>query len=69
MFQLYKQVCLYVDLALICSEFASVQFYRGIVDLALTTASKRDPQNYAHHYYRHHEHPDDRQGHAAYAAR
>ena len=68
-FQLYKQITNQLDLPTVCNQFASVRFYPGIVDLSLTAASKRDPQNLALHFYRNNEPPEDVQGMHAFSAR
>ncbi len=67
--QLYKEITNQLDLAAVCSHFASVRFYSGVVDLALTAASKRDPQDLALHFYRNNEPPEDVLGSQAFAAR
>ena len=67
--QLYKEITNQLDLPVVCSQFASVRFYSGVVDLALTAASKRDPQGLALHYYRNNEPPEDVQGSYAFTAR
>ena len=43
-------------------QFGGVRYYTGIVDLALTSASKRDPQGLALHFYHNGERQEDLQG-------
>lgn len=59
---LYKEITNQLDLPAVCSQFSSTKFYTGIVDLCLTAACKRDPQNLATHFYQHGEPPEDTQG-------
>ena len=54
---------------MVCTQFAAVRFYPGIVDLSLTTANKRDPQGLALHFYKNGEPQEDYQGMQAYHAR
>ena len=61
-FQLYKNVSQPLQLSEVCNQFASVHFYEGIVDLCLTLAHKRDPQNLALHFYNNDEPQEDIQG-------
>ena len=49
--------------------YIQTRFYRGIVDLSLTAAGRRDPQGLALHYYRNGEPPEDTQGAYCYAVR
>ena len=67
--QRYKEITQQLDLPSVCGQFATVRFYRGVVDLSLTAASKRDPQGFALHYYRNHEPQEDSQGKYAYNIR
>ncbi|XP_060597073.1 nuclear pore complex protein Nup155-like [Ruditapes philippinarum] len=60
--RLYKSVSQPLQLAEVCNQFSSVQFYEGIVDLCLTMANKRDPQKLALHFYNNDEPPEDMQG-------
>ena len=60
--QLYKNVTQPLHLSEVCTQFASVHFYEGIVDLCLTMANKRDPQKLALHFYHNDEPPEDMQG-------
>jgi len=69
LFQLYKEVSHPLQLRVVCNQFANVHFYDGIVDLCLTMAKKRDPQNFAIHYYSRGEPQEDVQGRSAHLAR
>lgn len=60
--QLYKNVSQPLRLSEVCTQFASVHFYEGIVDLCLTMANKRDPQRLALHFYNNDEPQEDMQG-------
>ncbi|ELU06399.1 hypothetical protein CAPTEDRAFT_198384 [Capitella teleta] len=66
---LYKQITLQLNLPTVCAQFANVHFYRGVVDLTLTAASKRDPQGLALHFYKNNEPSEDSHGLHAYSAR
>ena len=68
-FQLFKEISVHLDLAQVCSQFSQVRFYRGIVDLCLTAASRRDTQGLALHYYKNGEPPEDSQGRQGYMER
>lgn len=61
-FQLYKNVSKPLQLSDVCTQFASIHFYEGIVDLCLTMANKRDPQKRALHFYLNDKPPEDMQG-------
>ncbi|XP_060081127.1 nuclear pore complex protein Nup155-like [Ylistrum balloti] len=67
--KLYKEVSQPLQLTVVCSQFANVHYYDGIVDLCLTLAHKRDPQHLALHFYRSGEPPEDLQGMSAYMSR
>ena len=49
--------------------FFLARFYDGVVDLCLSAAAKRDPQNLALHYYKNGEPPEDVQGKTVFMAR
>lgn len=68
-FQKYKQISAQLDLPTVCRQFSAVRFYRGIVDLALTSAETRDPQGFAVHFYDNGEPSEDTQGMCAYRLR
>ncbi|KAK2140069.1 hypothetical protein LSH36_1494g00009 [Paralvinella palmiformis] len=65
----YKQISAQLDLPTVCRQFSAVRFYRGIVDLALTSAETRDPQGFAVHFYDNGEPSEDTQGMCAYRLR
>lgn len=67
--QQFKIIATRVDLPSVCAQFASLKFYSSIVDLVLTAASKRDPQNLALHYYLNKKPPADIQGSQAFNIR
>ncbi|KAK2179646.1 hypothetical protein NP493_478g02009 [Ridgeia piscesae] len=67
--QLFKDVAAEVDLPTVCSKFAAVGFYSGIVDLTLTASKKRDPQCWGLHFYKNGEPPADSEGMIAYSNR
>ncbi|XP_062607131.1 nuclear pore complex protein Nup155-like [Saccostrea cucullata] len=67
--KLYKEVSQPLQLPVVCTQFALVHYYTGIVDLCLTLAKKRDPQNLALHFYRSGEPQEDIQGMTAYMTR
>ncbi|XP_029645165.1 nuclear pore complex protein Nup155 [Octopus sinensis] len=66
---LYKSVSQPLQLSAVCNQLSSVQYYAGIVDLCLCIAQKRDPQNFALHFHKNGEPPEDNQGKQAYKAR
>ena len=41
-----------INLVGVCEQYRSLRYYEGIVELALCTASQRDPQNLALHFYK-----------------
>ncbi|XP_038049552.1 nuclear pore complex protein Nup155-like isoform X2 [Patiria miniata] len=67
--QLFKTISQQLILAAVCSEYHQARFYDGVVDLSLSAASKRDPQNLALHYYKNGKPPEDMQGMQAFMAR
>ncbi|CAH1772348.1 unnamed protein product [Owenia fusiformis] len=67
--QLYKEVALQLDLQVVCQQYVQIRYYDAIVDLCITAANKRDPQNLALHYYRNGEPPEDTQGMQAFIIR
>ena len=67
--QNYKAIATQIDLPSVCQQFASVRYYRGVVDIVLTAASKRDPQCLALHYYINNRQNTDIQGAHAYNIR
>jgi len=67
--QLFKGIASRVDLPSVCSQFAMLKYYNSIVDLVLTAAAKRDPQNLALHFYQSKKPPADVQGSQAYNIR
>ncbi|KAG1694110.1 Nuclear pore complex protein Nup155 [Nymphon striatum] len=60
--QLCKKITPQLNLRMVAEQFQSVHFYSGIVDLCLTAALNRDPQNLAVHYYKNGEPVEDQQG-------
>ncbi|XP_067677422.1 nuclear pore complex protein Nup155-like isoform X1 [Haliotis asinina] len=64
--RLYKNVNTPLQLLAVCSQFANINFYEGIVELCLTEARKLDPQDLASHFYHNGEPPEDTQGFQAY---
>lgn len=60
--KLCKSIAPNVDLNLMCGLFRSVGFYKGIVELCLCSAQRRDPQGLALHYYKNGEPQDDQVG-------
>ena len=67
--QLYKEVSPHLNLQQVCEQLSGARHYEGILDICLTTASKRDPQNIALYYYKNGQPADDLNGAAMYAAR
>lgn len=65
----FKVIATRIDLPSTCEQFASLKCYSGIVDLVLTAASKRDPQNLALHFYVNSKPTADIQGSQAYNIR
>ncbi|KAL5017128.1 hypothetical protein ScPMuIL_006717 [Solemya velum] len=65
----YKEVVQPLQLQVVCNQFATVQYYDGIVDLCLCVAKKRDPQELGLHFYKSGEPPEDMQGMQAYMQR
>lgn len=58
-----------VDLNLMCGLFRSVGFYKGVVELCLCSALRRDSQGLALHYYKNGQPQDDQIGMQAYITR
>ncbi|ESO08796.1 hypothetical protein HELRODRAFT_190610 [Helobdella robusta] len=50
------------DLPTMCSRLASATAYTSLVDLVLTAAAKRDPNNLALHFYLHYKPTEDLEG-------
>lgn len=50
-FQLFSQVTQHISLPVICDQYHTMQYYDGIVELALSAAARVDPQNLAFHFY------------------
>eukprot|EP00918_Siedleckia_nematoides_P061729 GHVU01134755.1.p1 GENE.GHVU01134755.1~~GHVU01134755.1.p1 ORF type:complete len:766 (+),score=73.70 GHVU01134755.1:2125-4422(+) len=65
----YKEIAIDLDIPTVCTQFSAVRYYTGIVDLAQTAASKRDPQGLGLHFYRSGEPAEDTQGRQAYLNR
>lgn len=65
----YRRVTHHINLEGICAMFESVQFYEGVVELALHEALKRDAQGMALHFYRNGEPHGDIQGEESFIAR
>ena len=51
------------------SHLVAVHSYIGVLDICLASASKRDPQGLALHYYKNGEPPEDLQGSQAFLTR
>lgn len=66
---LYKSVNQPLQLSPVCNQLSSAQYYEGIVDICLCIAQKRDPQNFALHFHKNGEQPEDSQGKQAYMSR
>lgn len=60
---------MHLDLPSVCMQFSQVRFYRGIVDLSVTAATRRDQQALALHYYKNGEPIDDLLGRQGYMER
>jgi len=58
-----------VDLPTVCAQLTSVRCYRGVVDVVLTAAAKRDAQNRALHFYQNGRPSSDTQGLHAFNVR
>ncbi len=67
--QRYKHITGQVDLPTVCNQFSGMNYYRGIVDLTLTAAARRDPQGLAEHYYECGEPAEDTHGMWAFNVR
>ncbi|XP_022087297.1 nuclear pore complex protein Nup155-like [Acanthaster planci] len=67
--QLFKSISQQLILTSVCSEYHQAHFYDGVVELSLSAAARRDPQNLALHYYKHGKPAEDLQGTQAFTAR
>ncbi|XP_033636336.1 nuclear pore complex protein Nup155-like [Asterias rubens] len=67
--KLFKTISPKLILSAVCSEYHQVRFYDGVVDLSLSAAEKRDPQNLALHHYKNGKPLEDVQGFQAFTAR
>lgn len=54
--EMCKKIGPRINLGSVCELFQTVHWYEAIVDICLTTALNRDPQNIALHYYKNKEH-------------
>ena len=50
--QLFSQVTKQISVPLVCDQYKSLNYYEGIVELALCTAAQKDPQNLALQFYK-----------------
>ena len=67
--QLLKRVGGRINLPEACELLQSVNSYKNIIDLCVLTASQRDPQNLALHFYKNNEPENDLAGNAAFIHR
>ncbi|XP_013792279.2 nuclear pore complex protein Nup155-like, partial [Limulus polyphemus] len=67
--QLCMQVSPQLSLQSVCSLFQQARYYRGILDISLSAAQRRDPQGLAIHFYKNGEPPEDQQGLQYYSNR
>ena len=58
-----------LNLDVLSSHLMAVHCYKGVVEICLAAANKRDPQNLALHYYKNGESVDDHQGLNAFITR
>ena len=66
---LCKDVAAKLNLEILVSHLIAVHSYIGVLEICLASASKRDPQGVAIHYYKNGEPPEDLQGSQAFATR
>ncbi|XP_067928624.1 nuclear pore complex protein Nup155-like [Watersipora subatra] len=66
---LYKEVSPHLNLQEVCQQLSAARHYDGILDICLTTASKRDPQNIALYYYKNGQSVDDLSGSTMFTTR
>ena len=66
---LCKDVAAKLNLDILVSHLVAVHSYIGALEICLASASKRDPQGLALHYYKHGEPPEDLQGSQAFVTR
>lgn len=67
--QLLKRVGSRINLPEACGLLQAVHSYSNLVDLCISTAIQRDPQNYGVQFYRNGEPAEDHQGRTAFSAR
>lgn len=67
--QLCKKVAGKLNLDILVSHLVDVHAYVGVVEIALASAQKRDPQGLALHFYKNGEPPEDVQGMQAFISR
>lgn len=58
-----------LNLDVLTSHLMAVHCYKGVVEISLAAANKRDPQNLALHYYKNGESIDDHQGFQSFVTR
>ena len=66
---LCKDVAAKINLNILVSHLVAVHAYIGVLEICLASASKRDPQGLALHYYKNGEPPEDLQGSQAFLTR
>ena len=66
---LCKDVAAKLNLEILVSHLIAVHSYIGVLEICLASASKRDPQGLALHYYKNGEPPEDLQGSQAFVTR
>ena len=66
---LCKDVAAKLNLDILVSHLVAVHSYIGVLEICLASASRRDPQGLALHYYKNGEPPEDVQGSQAFLTR
>jgi len=67
--KLFKRVGARIDLKSACKLLQSVDAYRGIIDLCISTASLKDSQNHGLYFYKNNEPSNDFAGASLFASR
>lgn len=65
----YSQVTHQLDLSSVCSQYKTLRYYEGVVELTLCVAGRKDPQNLGLHYYKSGQPHDDVNGQRAFIER
>lgn len=67
--QLYSEVSPQLNLKEVCSRYQSLCYLEGVIELCLSAAQHKDPQNLGLHFYKSGQPTDDTAGKKAFYER